>query len=78
MARNRYIITEGDPDREEPSFLCAVSEETLEATLRQLAEQTVKDKGDVTTLRVWALTGVEVTTKAFDILGLDKLAEKRR
>lgn len=74
--RNRFIITEGD--REEPSFLCAVSEETLEPSLRQCVEQIVKDKGDVSTLRVWELTPVEVTTKAFDVLGLDKLKERRR
>lgn len=33
----------------------------------------MKEKDDVTRLRVWSLTGVEVTTKAFEILGLEKL-----
>lgn len=78
MTIRRFLITEGNPDREEPELLCAVAEDALEATLRQCAEQVVRDKGDVSNIRVWALTPVEVTTKAFDVLGLEKLKDSSR
>jgi len=71
--RNRYLITYGDPDREEPEVLATCSESELEPNLRHIAENHVKEKDDVTRLRVWSLTPVEVTTKAFEILGLEKL-----
>lgn len=71
--RNKYLITTGDPDREQPEVECAVTEEALWPTLELIAEQRAADGEDVTAIRVWKLTEVEVHTKAFGVRGLEKL-----
>lgn len=73
-----FLITSGDPEQGEPEFLCAVQGDALPASLKRCAEQIVDEGGNVTALRVWALTGVEVATKAFEVRGLDKVGAQTK
>jgi hypothetical protein len=72
----RFLITQGDLLTEEPEFLATADRETLKLTLQRCARSIIDEGGDVTAIRVWGLIEeVSVTATAFDIVGLETVAE---
>ena len=67
MHFEKFLITHGDSP---PEVWCESPAETLEANVHQCAEETIDE--DIRLIRVWRLTPVEVTNKAFKVQGIER------